>query len=161
MSKIASASRKRKLFRIRFMFRQPLYGSIRSGTFSNGSLPNLPISMKVAVLGIHLSFQIEIDEPSPTRLMTPTSKAARPAIMAFPRSGGTFGSSSLHKICMWEVFPFQNPSTKRAWVREKASAMFSKHCKIKLFKVPETHASNIFRCSQFLPRDPVKRSLVQ
>ena len=82
MFRMASASGRREVWRTRSTFQLPVYSSINSDTCSRGAAPRRPTGFIVKVLGIQGSFQIDVEEPSPIRWISPVSKAFLPAMIA-------------------------------------------------------------------------------
>ena len=82
-------------------------GHIRSETTFRSSSPIRTVGIMDSFLGIHLSVQTEMDEPSPTCFTKPFESASRSAIMARQVTDEPQGVPTCMKSVVGKYFPFR------------------------------------------------------
>jgi hypothetical protein len=106
MFNIASASGAMKFLLTTSNFHVPFSGSMRSETLFRTSLPICTEGVIVRVPGIHRSFQIETENPSPIRFNKPVDKASFPATIARQVAEDLLGAVACMKSVSRKYFVF-------------------------------------------------------
>lgn len=120
-----------------------------SETLSTRSLPNLDIGISLIIFVIHLSVQMEIDDPSPTHLMNLASKAACPITIAFHVVEELGGAAACIKSVCGEYLPFKNLSQREPELVRRHQPCFPSIARFNCLKSPKPMPPTCFGVANF------------
>lgn len=114
------------------------------------------------VPGIHLSFHMEIKEPSPTHLIKLLCKASLPAMIASHVTEENFGTvACIKSLNGYVISTLKNTGTQRVGVGHQPPAMLTEKSCVEQLELLETHAPLHFRWSKKLPHFPVHGTMIK